>query len=237
MPVLSNPWTPTKRLQKKDKRKRAHGRHERVPLPSAPRLPSQRIHLHPNLKRRLQTTDWSYAVFKLALVLEDAPIKNHLNRALSSTARPYLLARILNLEVKMLNDTGAYLSCLNEEIFNQLEQKSPSPNKTFPTDTGAHQLAHKCQWKKMTTQILCDSKPNRTGTSRNWLYQSQRVRMQPYSTNLHLEHWSLKPLEQSMEWSNHKTAPQTNWQRKTHVNQNSYDLGKCPNSWQLNATW
>ena len=60
----------------------------------------------------------------------------------SKLQQPYLLAKILNVETKMLYDTGADVCCLSEELFKQITPKSllhnQSQTQKFKAARGHH---------------------------------------------------------------------------------------------------
>ena len=64
-------------------------------------------------------------VFKLESALEEAPLKDRPTKALFTSKRPYLLATTLKVKINMLYDTGADLSCIDEEVFKQLNLTAP----------------------------------------------------------------------------------------------------------------
>ena len=78
------------------------------------------VHLDPRPHNFYQPTLCTTQVFKLELALEKGPLKDRLTKALPTSYRPYLLAKTMNVKIHMLYDTGADLSCIDEETFKQL---------------------------------------------------------------------------------------------------------------------
>ena len=64
-------------------------------------------------------------VLKLELVLAEAPIKDRPTQANMISKRPYILATTQKVDINMLYDTGADLSCIDEKVFNQLKVTAP----------------------------------------------------------------------------------------------------------------
>ena len=64
-------------------------------------------------------------VFKLEPVLEEAPIKDRPTQANLISKRPYILATTQKVDINMLYDTGADLSCIDEKVFKQLKVTAP----------------------------------------------------------------------------------------------------------------